>query len=258
VSFYPQVGNGVVTQFPFGRSRQWRAIANQLEGGELIVLPDSAGGQIGWSLKYEDLSAAEAAAIGGLFAASQGQFGSFTFIDPLANLLGWSEDFTRAGWQLNELGLTAGAADPLGTRRASTLANGSPGTLQISQTLGVSGDYVACFSAYVRSAAGATVSMQRDNLQTTATVGSQWRRLTVSGTGVAGATHSTFSVGIPAGQTIQIFGMQVEAQPAASAYRATGAATGIYEETYFADDELTMTSTAPGLSRAAINLISRI
>ncbi len=41
-----------------------------------------------WSLKYEDLTTAEAQAISGVFTASQGQFGYFTFIDPLANLMG--------------------------------------------------------------------------------------------------------------------------------------------------------------------------
>jgi hypothetical protein len=258
MSFYPQVGNGAVTQFPFARTRQWRAIANQMEGGELITLPDSSGGQIAWSLRYEDLSVTEASAIGGLFTASQGQFGSFTFIDPMANLLGWSEDFTKAGWQLGLLTPAAGIADPLGTTRASGLSNGTAGALQISQTLGVPGDYVACFSAYVRSASGATVTMQRDGLQTAGTVGAQWQRILASGSGTAGAAQSTFSIGIPAGQAIQVFGLQVEAQPAPSVYRATTAAAGIYEETYFANDELTVTSTGPGLSRTSIELISRV
>ncbi len=162
MSFYPQIGSGVVAQFPFKRTRQWRAITNQLESGELITLPDAAGGQVGWSLRYEDITATEAQAIRGLFISSEGQFGSFTFIDPMANLLGWSEDFTRAGWQLGELILTARVADPFGTQRASAIANGSPGTLQLSQTLGISGDYVACFSAYVRADSAASVTMQRD------------------------------------------------------------------------------------------------
>jgi hypothetical protein len=258
MSFYPQIGSGVVTQFPFSRTRMWRGITNQLEGGESIVLPDSAGGEIAWSLKYEDLTAAELQAIANLFAESQGGFGSFTFIDPLENLLGWSEDMTRTSWQPGQLTLASGAADPLGTTRASSLTNGTPGALSLSQTLGVSGDYVACFSAYIRSAAAGVVTIERDGIQTTASVGSQWRRIVVSGPGIAGAAQSTFSLSVPAGMTVQVFGLQVEVQPWPSTYRATGAASGIYEETYFADDELTVTSTAPGLSRASIKLISRI
>jgi hypothetical protein len=258
MSFYPQLGNGAITQFPFSRTRKWRGITNQLEGGELITLPDSAGGEINWTLKYEDLSNTEVQTIAGLFASSQGQFGSFTFIDPMANLLGWSEDLTRSGWQTGPLALTSAVADPLGTGRASALANGSPGTLQLSQTLGISGDYIACFSAYIRAAGAGAITMQRDGIQSVAAVGPQWRRVVVSGAGIAGSGQSTFSLAIPAGLTVQVFGLQVEAQPWPSVYHATGAASGIYEDTYFADDELTITSTAPGLSRASIQLISRI
>lgn len=258
MSFYPQIGSGVVTQFPFARRRMWRAITNQLESGELITLPDAAGGQVEWSLQYEDLTTAEAQAIGDLFAASQGQFGLFTFIDPLANLLGWSEDFTQSGWQLGEMTTAAGAADPLGTQRASAVSNSGGASQPLSQTLGVSGDYVACFSAYVCAATATSVTMQRDTVQTLAVVGPQWKRVLVSGTGTAGAAQSTFSLVIPPGQTIDVWGMQVEAQPWPSVYKQTRAATGVYNETYFANDELTVTSTGQGFSRASIELISRI
>jgi hypothetical protein len=236
----------------------WRAITNQLESGELITLPDTAGGQVAWSLKYEDLTTTEAQAISGVFTASQGQFGYFTFIDPLANLMGSSEDFTQAGWQLGEMTTASGIADPLGTQRASAVSNAGAASQALSQTLGLSGDYVACLSAYVRSATVTTVTLQRDNVQTVAAVGPQWTRVLVSGTGAAGAAQSTFSLTVPAGQTIDVWGMQVEAQPWPSVYKQTTTATGIYDETYFADDELTMTSTGPGFSRASINLISRI
>ena len=258
MSFYPQIGSGVVTQFPFQRQRQWRAITTQLESGELISLPDAAGGQMTWSLQYRDLTTAEAQAVSGMFSASQGQFGSFTFIDPLANLLGWSENLAGAGWQANELSISSGASDPLGTQRASTVSNPTAGSLQLTQTLGISGDYVACFSAYVRASAAATVTMHRDGQQTAAAVGPNWDRVLITGTGTAGAVQSTFSLILAAGQSVNVFGLQVEAQPWPSVYKPTSAAAGIYEETYFADDELTITSTSLGFSRASVNLISRI
>jgi hypothetical protein len=258
VSFYPQIGNGVVAQFPFRRTRHWRAITNQLESGELITLADTAGGQAAWTLRYEELTNVEAEALSGLFASAKGQFGSFTFIDPMVNLLGWSENLTNAGWQAAELSIATGAADPLGTQRASTVSNPTEGPLALSQTPGISGDYVACFSAYVLASGAGTITLQRDGQQTTASVGPQWRRVWLSGTGTSGAAQSTFSLMLSAGQAIRVFGLQVEAQPAPSVYRLTGAAAGIYEETYFADDQLTMTSTGPGFSRATINLISRI
>ena len=258
MSFYPQIGPGTVTQFPIGRTRKWRVITSVLESGEQIVLPDMAAGQIEWGLSYVDLSDAETALVSGLFTASQGGFASFTFIDPLANLLGWSEDLSQAGWQAGLLTTASGIADPLGTERAWAVSNGSAGAQQLAQTLGVSGDYVACFSAFVRSNAAGSITMVRDGTQTVAAIGPQWARVYLSGTGTAGAAQSTFAISITAGQTVDVFGMQVEVQPYPSLYRVTGSALGIYQKTYFENDELSVTATGVGLSSFSIKLISRV
>jgi hypothetical protein len=258
MNFYPQTGPGVVSQLPFRRTRTWRAITNELESGEQIILPDAAGGQIEWYLTYADLSDAETKSLSDLFTASMGSYQSFVFIDPVANLLGWSEDLSRPDWQLGLLSQVPGVNDPLATQRASAVSNGSAGTLQLSQTLGVSGDYVACFSAWVRSDATGTVTIQRDGSQATFAVGPQWTRIYVSGTGAAGAAQSTFGIGLAAGQTVDVWGMQVEAQPYPSTYKQTTAAQGIYDETYFGDDEMTIANTAPGLSSCSIKLVSRV
>src|SRR5580692_6865963 len=145
MNWYPQTGSGSVAQFPASRSRRWRAIANDLEDGAQIMLPDTAAGQIQWKLSYQDLTNAEVQNLSNLFAASQGGFGAFTFIDPLANLLGWSENLSQSAWSGGLLQTAAGVTDPLGTHRAWSVTNPSPGLQSIGQSLGVSGDYVACF-----------------------------------------------------------------------------------------------------------------
>jgi len=258
MSWYPQIGTGAVAQFPLSRSRRWRTIKNDLESSERIILPDSAAGQIEWKLSYQDLTNKEASTLGDLFSSSQGAFGAFTFIDPLANLLGWSEDFSQSNWQLGLLQQAGGAGDPWGTQRASTVSNTSPGTQLIQQTLGISGDYVACFSAYLRSNGHGAVTLQRDETQLRVAVGPTWRRLFISATGIAMAAQSTFSIMLAAGQAIDMWGLQVEAQPYPSAYKQTSAAIGIYEETYFEDDELEITNTSLGLSSCSISLMSRV
>jgi hypothetical protein len=258
MNFYPQAGAGSTIQFPVSRARRWRAIKSVLESGEQIMLPDAAGGQIEWGLSYEDLSDPEISRVSDLFTASHGSFASFTFIDPLANLLGWSEDLTRPDWQSGLLSHTGGITDPLGTQRAWAISNRSAGTQQLSQTLGVPGEYVMCFSAYVRSEVAGSIVIARDGTQTAAAVGPQWARIYVSGTGAAGAVQSEFALSIGAGLTVDVWGMQVEAQPYPSLYRPTGKAVGIYEETCFGDDELTITATGAGLSSLSVRLISRI
>ncbi|HEX8812928.1 MAG TPA: hypothetical protein VF742_13135 [Terracidiphilus sp.] len=258
MSWYPQIGSGTIAQLPVSRSRKWRVIANSLESGEQVLLPDTAAGRIEWDLSYQDLNASEAQSLSTFFSASQGGFVPFGFVDPMANLLGWSESLLQSSWQQELLQISAGARDPLGAQRASTIANPNPGSQALEQTLGISGDFVACFSAYLFSSGATTVTLQRDAAQVVVNVGPRWTRACLSGRGANGAAQSTFSLVLSTGQTLNVWGLQVEAQPYPSAYKPTNAAIGIYEETYFAGDELTMTSTAPGLSSCEITLLSRV
>ena len=258
MNWFPQIGAGSVAQFPVTRSRKWRAITNSLESGERIMLPDTTAGQIGWKLSYRELQDLEVQSLCDLFAVSQGEFGAFTFLDPLANLLGWSENLTQSAWQPGLLRTSAGVTDPLGTARASSITNSSAGTQSLQQTLGIAGNYVTCFSAYVRSDIAGTGALQRDNTQVRVSLSPVWKRVYASGVGATEAAQSTFSVALSPGQTIDLWGLQVEAQPYPSAYKQTTAALGIYEETYFGDDELKITDTSPGLSSCEINLVSRV
>ena len=128
----------------------------------------------------------------------------------------------------------------------------------LSQSLGVPGEYTICFSAYAWSAVVGSVGMLRDATRVNVTVGPQWKRVQISGPGVSGATASTFSLAVSAGSSVQVFGLQVEAQPWPSPYRPTGAAAGILEETRFSGGELALMNTAPGLSACQVSLVSRI
>jgi hypothetical protein len=256
--WFPQIGTGSVSQFPLRRSRKWRSICNQLEGGERIALPDRAGYQIEWQLSMQELSDGEAGTLGDFFAAAQGQCGSFVFIDPLANLFGWSEDFARPDWQRGLITAATGVVDPLGTTRASSLTNPAAGEQSLQQTVGVPGEYVACFSAWVSSNAAGSITIERDGNAVAYTVGPVWKRVHVSGPGVTGTSESTFALVLGAGQTVNVWGLQAETQPWPSQYKKTGSGSGIYEDTHFAGDELKVTNTGAGLSSCEIVLRSRV
>jgi hypothetical protein len=258
VKWFPQIGSGSVAQFPLTRSRRWRTISNELESGERVTLADQYANQIGWQLSYQDLSDAEAQKLANLFASCQGSAAMFGFADPTANLLGWSEDLTRPDWQAGLLVATAGANDPLGTQRAWSLANNTTGALRLQQTLGLSGDYIVCFSVWLRAAAGTTVVLQRDSTLHAVSVGTAWNRVFLSGPSVSGAANSTFGVAVNPGGQIQIFGPQAEAQPYPSAYKQTVTARGIYPKTRFAADELNIVNTSVGLSSCQIALRSQL
>ncbi|MES1257606.1 MAG: hypothetical protein ABUS51_04215 [Acidobacteriota bacterium] len=258
MKWFPQTGAGSLVQLPLHRRRKWRAIANDLENGERISLPDAAAGQIEWRLSYRDLSDAEVSKLNDLFAACRGRFGSFGFVDPIANLLTWSEDLSHADWQTGLLSKASGATDPMGTRRAWTVSNGSPGSQALSQTVSVPGDYVACFSLWVRSNTPGSVILQRDAVQSSAAVGPVWKQAFAGGAGASGAANSTVSLTLAAGHSVDVWGLQFEVQPYASQYKPTAGASRIYEETYFGTDELIMTSTGVGLSACELTLVSRV
>lgn len=258
MNWFPQIGAGAIAQFPLQRNRRWRAIANVLESGELIALPDSKGGEIEWRLSYQELTDAEVAKLTGLFTASRGESASFGFVDPFANLLAWSEDLSKPDWQRGLLTVTGGLTDPLGKQRAWTVQNTQPAEQSLSQTLGIPGGYTACFSVYVRSDSAGTLGIARDANRVNVPIGPQWKRIQISGTGTSGAVQSTFSVSLAANSTLRIFGFQVEAQPWPSVYRASGAASGILEETRFSGGDLKVITMAPGLSSCQVNLVSRV
>ena len=181
MNWFPQIGAGAVAQFPLNRNRQWRAIVNVMESGEMIALPDANGGQIEWRLSYQELTDAEVAKLTGLFAAvGRRGCGSFPgFVGPkLANLLGWSEDLSKPDRQLGLLTVTRGQASArscwertAGMECAKCL-RGAEQTL-VADFLGIPGDYRACFSVYVRSDSAGTIGMVRDTTRINVPVGPQ-------------------------------------------------------------------------------------
>src|SRR6266481_3426370 len=117
--YYPPV-----TQYPIARRASMRTVVNALTDGSTVRAGDSAARRMRWELRYSGLTAAEWQAIEQLFAATQGQVGSFTFLDPAENLLAWSEDFSKGVWRVDPLlQVTAGIADPRGGTGAVALTN---------------------------------------------------------------------------------------------------------------------------------------
>lgn len=258
MTWFPQLSSGSVAQFPVSRWRRWRMIANLLENGTRITLADGLANAIGWRIEYRELSPAELQNLTNLFNNCQGGASLFTFVDPMANLLAWSEDLTRPDWQAGLLTTASGVTDPYRTQRASSVTNSTTGALALQQTLNLSGDYVACFSVWLSSTSPSQVTLQRDSDQTVISVGSQWNRVFLSGSGTAGAANTTFGLLLNPGQQIQMFGPQVEVQPWPSPYKQSGNARGVYPNSWFASDELNIVNTGVGLYSCELALRSQI
>lgn len=256
---FPQLSSGGCAQYAFERSRSRRNVRNVMADGSVVTYRDSGAGLARWSLPFLHLSDNEAAAIEQLFDATAGKLGSFTFVDPGANLLCWSEDLTNPVWQHGPfLQSTNGIMDPRGTSRAWRLTNTGQATQRLAQRVAAPASFVYCFSVYARSTGGSALSLIRTGASeesTTTSLSSEWRRITTAGALSGDGNAITFSVELQPGAVVDVFGLQAEGQPGASAYMVTNSRGGVYTAR-FDQDELSIVAGARGSNDTKVRLIS--
>jgi hypothetical protein len=253
-SVYPQLLTGAMSQFPIVKQRRPRTVVNAAADGSSIKLADPAGETVGWQLHYANLCDTELAALQQFFTDMEGSLTSFTFLDPAANLLAWSEALTNSVWETAPLlTLSGGVADPLGGNNAWQLANSGQAAQNLTQTLNIPASYTYCFSVYAFSSQPVAMQLQLGSNLAQFVLNVHWNRIRITGT--CGETGAAVEVGLqlPAGATACVFGPQVEAQPAPSAYQ-TGTTGGVYENVRFRDDAFTLTSTDMNHHSATVNI----
>ena len=260
---FPQLSTGASGQYPIVRRRRTRTVVNRTLDGHDWKLGDADGAAIIWELYASALTDQEWAAIESLFQASEGRLQCFMFLDPADNLLAHSEDLTASEWQKDPLlQLTQSVADPLGTTRAISALNTGQAAQGISQSLSAPADYVYCVSLYARSAQPTDLTLRRfsaSGLETeTVSLSANWRRFLSSGSLGVAEQPVRFGFEIPPGASVDVFGLQVEAQPGASKYKRTLARGGIYPKARFSSDVLARRTDGPGRHSAAIRIFSSI
>ena len=244
-----------MSQFPVQKNRRARTVVNQAADGSRIKLADPAVKVTEWVLSYADLSDAEATALLGFYAAAEGTLNGFTFLDPVGNLLAWSDQLDQADWQKDPLlSLTPGIADPRGGTQAWRLSNSGGAEQGIGQTLAAPGAYQYCLSAYVRAAAATSVGLTAGSQAAQQMATSEWTRIAWTFSGDAQATSVRFGIEIGAGGVVEVYGLQVEAQMTASGYKASTLG-GVYEDAHLGDDVLTITSTDVNRHACTVKII---
>lgn len=241
---FPQLSTGSSVLYPVTKQTVLRTVVNVLGDGSTDVFEDPKAAYSGWELRASGLTLVEWTAIETLFEQTTGKWGTFTFLDPTGNLLAQSESFGNSVWTNGPLiQLTPGVADPLGTTRATGAVNTGQADAAIAQTLNVPGNFEYCLSVWARSTAGSRVTLQIANITKSFTLAGQWQRIFVAGNpGQTGATTVTFGAHLDAGGSLQLFGMQAEAQPGPSDYKQTGTSGGVYSQARFDTDQLTATA----------------
>ena len=259
--YYPQLTSGAVSQLPVTHRTSIRTLSNELEGGNRIRMGDPSAGVVRWQLQYSNITDGEWATIEQLFEVAEGRLSTFTFLDPTANLLMWSEDWTKPAWIGDPmLQVVTSIPDPLGGTNAVQLTNTSQSTQRIVQSIAAASSFQYCFSVYLRSDVSSVVQMVmsatgQDSL-TSISVGPAWARAVKSGSLSVSQDGIGFGVQLPAGARIQAFGAQVEAQWGAGQYKKTIDRGGVYAKTRFDSDALTLSTNAPNQNAGTVSLYS--
>jgi hypothetical protein len=142
------------------------------------------------------------------------------------------------------------------------LTNTGQSTQQIIQNTSGPSSFVYCYSVYVRSAVPATIQLvvtaTGQVALTAVTTGASWTRVTASGSLSVVQDGIGFGVQLPAGVQVDAFGAQAEAQPGAGLYKQTIDLGGVYSNTRFSSDLLSVSATAPNQHSCQIGLISNL
>ena len=251
---YPQLATGALCQFPLQKTHRRRTVVNRAADGSEIKLADPAYDITQWRLQYVDLSDQEAQALADFFSATEGSLNGFTFVDPAGNLLSSTDELSGQVWQKDPmLAVAGGIADPAGGTNAWQLVNSGAAEQAVAQTIEAPGGYLYCLSAYVLSAARTNVGLVLGAQIAQRTAGTSWSRVVAVGSGDPSAQSMRFGVQVSAGATVQVYGIQVEAQGGASAYKSSTRG-GVYTDAHFGSDELSVTSTAVNRNSCTVNI----
>jgi hypothetical protein len=255
---FPQLTTGAAALYPVTKQGLQRTVVNGLADGSTVVYADSDGAIAGWALRATGLTLAEWNAIENLFQQTAGMAGTFTFLDPVGNLLLQSENFSAGAWTPGALvQLTAGIGDPFGTTRAMRLVNTGQASAGVTQILNIPGNFQYCLSAWVRTTSGSAVTLTIANGSKSFAAGTQWKRVYFSSNPAqASATTVTFGVQVAAGGSVELFGVQAEAQLGPSDYKITGAVGGVYPKARFGSDQITVIAQAADVYDAVIQIVS--
>ena len=254
---FPQLSTGASALYPLTRTSRQRTVLNSLGDGSVDVFADPDARSLGWEIQAKGLTAAEWGAIEALFEATSGMWQTFTFLDPVGNLLVESETFSASAWTNGALiDLTAGVSDPLGTTRATLITNAGAGTEGVAQTLPVPGNFHYCLSVWARSTSSTSLILSIGSSSKTFALGTQWARVSLSANLGLSTNSVTFSAQMSAGGTVDLFGMQVEAQLGPSDYKQTGTSGGVYSNARFGADSITVTAQGTDVYDAVLQIVN--
>jgi hypothetical protein len=241
--FFPQLSTGALTQYPVKRVKSVHTAGYMADDGTKVMYFDPNGGSLIWQLSYAGLTQDEVTSLETLFDACCGQFRAFTFLDPLANLLGpqWQPDAT--------VQLSGAVATNIGSAPAG-----------VSQSLAIPAGYTYAFSVPGNLSAdpseNISIVASGPNSQTQVVLSLNKPLLVYSGSLTDTGVGLTIKLQLQPGQSIDLSEAQLEAQPAPSPFRP--ALGGIYTNAHWAADQLTFIAEGPNSFNTNFSIVTHV
>ena len=222
-----------------------------------VKLADPGAAITEWHLSFEELSDEELAALEALFQNAEGRLTPFTFLDPVDNLLLWSEEQDQAVWQADPLlTLVGGIGDPAGGTGGYQVTNSTGAALKLQQSINAPASLSYCLSVFARSDQSTRAWLVRGAVTEAAVISAQWTRLKSAGQIQDSSDSIVFGIALDPRTTVDVFGFQVEAQTTASVYKRSAEAGGVYSHARFRDDALTITTVGPSRHSCEVDIVN--
>lgn len=254
---FPQLLTGANAQYPLARTESFRTALHSMADGREVKFADTASVSTRWELRMDGLTDEEWDAVAALHEAAEGRLRTFTLLDPLSNLFAWSEDFEKSEWLRDPmLTVVGGIEDPFGGVAAFRLSNAGQASQTLRQNIAGPGHFQYCCSVWARSSSGSAVTVLLGGEGRTHLLDASWTRVSFPGSPGGNAAFFSGGFALGAGASVDLFGPQLEAQPAPGAYWKTIDRSGVYPKVRFAADELDRTATGPGANAGLVTLVS--
>ena len=249
---FPQLRSGAVSSYPVQKKLRFRTVLNVTPGKEQIRYFDPGFQECEWVLSYESLEDDELNTLANFFDRCQGQLRSFTFCEPDANLLQWSERLTDAPWQ----------ADPLLVvdfcgNATFRLKNTSQTWAGLSQVASVPRDYELCFAlqTHSRSRTSVRLSVESGRVSTYDAVSTNdWQDTWVAHQSDDIAARCRIE--IPAGAELEVRMPRLSPQRFPGSYRRTDTNSGLSHSARFASDSIRVATTRAGSHNLLLRVVA--
>lgn len=250
---FPLLSSRVQAQYPLRSLREMVFREVESAGGARWRSTADAPALRRWVLLLEDLNDEELAALTDLFEASAGGWRTFLFVDPMGNLLRWSEDLRNSSWDKGA-GVSITRVNEEEAEPAEfAIVNGGGVPAGISQNLPLPPGLRLCFACEML---GGRLKLRAGGAEAACEAATGWTRRYVVGESSGSVSHVELELG--PGEAVHVRCLQAEAQMAPSAYMGTYETGGIYPKTRFAANGLWIRAKAPGRHSAEVRLESPV